>query len=111
MNKIKCCEDCPMNVPGGEYSGYCNHPSAPTGSDGEQKIIYYDFGIKQEELPIDSETGKKYHFETNANPPWCPLRQLKSIDIGVKIEVELDKNLFEENFLEGGKFYSITRKR
>lgn len=100
-NKITQCENCPFNVPGGEYDGYCNHPQAPSEKEGDnfQKSIYYDYGVKEGDMPkTDTTSWGRYHFETNAIPTWCPLRNLKSIDIGVKAIVDLDKQLFEENF-------------
>ena len=98
MKTIYSCESCPFNVPGGEYDGYCKHPLAP--NDNCQKSIYYDFNIEEENIPKTNTTDwGRYHFETNAIPVWCPLRNLKSINIGVKIKVDLDKQLFEENFI------------
>ena len=93
--KITQCEDCPFNVPGGEYDGYCNHPSAPDG-DNSQKSIYYDLNIKKDNMPKTNKTSwGKYHFETNAIPTWCPIRNLKTINVGKEIEIDLDKQLFD----------------
>ncbi len=108
QTEITQCEDCPFNVPGGEYSGYCNHPCAPLepkppedwmSYPNEQKIIHHDLGVKEEDMPKTDKTDwGRYHFETNAIPKWCPLRALESINIGVEMKINLDKQLFEENF-------------
>ena len=104
-NKITYCEDCPFNVSGGEYSGYCNHPLAPEGYDkndeplAQQKSIHYDFGVPENKMPKTNTTSYGYyHFETNVIPKWCPLRQLSQINIGIIIKINLDKQLFEENY-------------
>ena len=110
IEPITYCGNCPMNVPGGEYSGYCNHPCVDSdyvdkstgqewkGRNNEQKSIHYDLDISEANMP-QKKSGNKYHFETNAIPLWCPLRELKSINIGIEIGVDLDSALFEENFI------------
>ena len=108
MKRITQCEDCPFNVPGGEYSGYCNHPQAPTEPKpaedwmdypNEQKSIHYDLGVEEKDMPkTDKTTYGHYHFETNAIPIWCPLKDLKTINIGIEMVIDLDPVLFEENF-------------
>lgn len=97
MKTITCCENCPFNVPSGEYDGYCNHPSS--NEDNCQKSIHYDYGIPENEMPkTDKTSWGRYHFETNAIPQWCPIRNLKSISIGTEIKINLDNSLFEEKY-------------
>jgi hypothetical protein len=101
-SEITCCENCPFNVPGGEYDGYCNHPLAPNENsfDNNQKSICYDLGVSKENMPKTNKTSwGTYHYDTNAIPTWCPLRDLKTIDIGVKVSINLDNQLYEENFI------------
>lgn len=98
MKKITCCENCPMNVPSGEYDGYCNHPMAP--EDNYQKSLGYDLGVLDKDLPeTDTTSWGRYHDETKSIPIWCSLRSLKNISIGIEMEVKLDTKLFEENFI------------
>ena len=99
MKTIYSCESCPFNVPGGEYEGYCNHPTK--GRENEQKSIFYDFNVAIDDMPKTNTTNwGKYHFETNAIPTWCPLRNVSTINIGVEMKVKLDQQLFEENFIK-----------
>lgn len=67
-----------------------NHPSSPEDND-----LYILKGV--ENIETNTTNWGKYHSETSAIPIWCPLRKLKEIDLGIKIPVELDKRLFEEN--------------
>ena len=108
MIKITQCENCPFDVSGNH--SHCNHPLAPTDSSlvdeleddlNCQKHIHYDFDVPKDEMPkTDTTSWGRYHFETKAIPKWCPLRSLTHIDIGIKMEIDLDKQLFEENFTQ-----------
>jgi hypothetical protein len=107
MIQITHCEDCPFNVPPGERAGYCNHPKAPKNAKDHpnwkvglnaQKSLYYDLGVEENKIPKIPNTKKQYHFEIIAIPKWCPLRNVPHINIPNKVRVNLDKQLFEENF-------------
>lgn len=54
-----------------------------------------------EEAQYTSKSTKiLYNIYDLVIPRTCPLRKVKEINIGCKIEINLDKDLFEENFSE-----------
>lgn len=75
--KITGCSDCPFIS--GEQEDFCNHPLSPLER-GPINLKYVD---------------NRWVLE---NPKYCPLRSLKQIDIGCIVEIDLDTNLFQENF-------------
>lgn len=91
--KITHCNDCPFISIDNEYGSQCFHP---INADSTLQQINYDFA-HTEQLPLNKD-GKRYHSETYAIPTTCPLRETMSINIPQEVCVELDKQLFEENF-------------
>ena len=70
-----------MHVPAGEYEGYCNHPL--------NKYV--------DDVGSVGDNYRNYHPETEYIPLTCPLRNVDSIDIGIKMKVSLNKDLLIEN--------------
>jgi len=81
--KITSCNNCPF-IGGGDLP-FCQHP-----------LIHQDpkKNFKNELEGVHIGNG----MYPLMNPPFCPLRPLKQIDIGCIVEIDLDTNLFQENF-------------
>lgn len=92
---ITSCNGCIFNSEIGLYNDpACIHPL----NNGH---FLNSIGSYIEEVHFTSEsTGKIYVTYDLVIPKTCPLRKVEEIDIGCKIEVKLDEDLFEENFSE-----------